>query len=58
MAEVKVDCFAYSKKTGFCMALNDLYCKKEGRCAFYKTKEQHEADMEKYSGYRKGSDKQ
>ena len=48
MAEAKTDCFAYSKKTGQCMALNDTYCKHEETCAFYKTKEEHEADIKKY----------
>lgn len=42
--EIKQDCFAYKeaadkRKTGTCLALTDLYCKKE-ICNFYKSKEQ------------------
>lgn len=55
MAEIKKDCFAFSKKTEQCMALKDTYCRYEETCAFYKTREQYEADMEKYPGFRKGS---
>lgn len=40
--EVKQDCFAYKeaadpRKTGTCLALTELFCKKE-ICSFYKTK--------------------
>lgn len=41
--EVKKDCFAYKeamdpKKLGSCLALTELFCKKE-ICSFYKNKE-------------------
>ena len=47
----KIDCFAYvsapctSSDSGGCRALSGLYCAKEGKCRFYKTVEQHEADQ-------------
>ena len=36
--EPKTDCFAYGDPFGraCCKALTDLYCKKDGKCAFYK----------------------
>lgn len=39
MAEIKTDCFAYNgnSKSKPCIALDELYCKKE-QCNFYKTK--------------------
>ena len=38
--EIKEDCFAYNKKKIKCEALKELYCFYEGKCKFYKTKEQ------------------
>ena len=35
MAEIKKDCFAYSKLSNRCMALKELYCRKK-ECGFYK----------------------
>lgn len=47
MAEPKKDCFAYVEAAGgTCNALRELYCK-NGKCGFYKTKEQHEKDTKK-----------
>lgn len=45
---IKTDCFAYSKKrtTEDCKVLKHLFCKNEN-CKFYKTVEQHKADVEK-----------
>lgn len=34
--EAKTDCFAYMNSVGACSALTGLYCKKEGKCRFYK----------------------
>lgn len=34
--EPKKDCFAYDKRCDKCRALNDLYCRKQQRCSFYK----------------------
>lgn len=45
MPEIKTDCFAYSKR-GHCIALKELYCKHDGRCSFYKTKEEHERQLQ------------
>lgn len=45
--EVKKDCFGYDKQKNNCMALNELYCKRE-KCGFYKTKKQFEEDRKKY----------
>ena len=39
MAEIKTDCFAYKEKLKKCVALDDLYCKRE-ECKFYKSKSQ------------------
>ena len=39
----KTDCFAYGCNE--CAVLNDLYCAKEGKCRFYKTREQHNEDQ-------------
>lgn len=46
---IKKDCFAYDKikRIPECRALKDLYCAK-GKCAFYKTEEQHNKDRKKY----------
>lgn len=41
----KTECFAY--ECGGCTALDDLYCAKEGKCRFFKTKEQHDEDQAK-----------
>ena len=47
----KEDCFAYtsgicvSSTHGGCAALKEMYCAKEGKCRFYKTKEQHIEDQ-------------
>ena len=43
--QVKTDCFAYYG--GECMALRNLYCKREAECRFYKTREQHNEDRQK-----------
>lgn len=42
--EAKISCFAYRNKEGHeaCIALTDLFCKKE-ECRFYKP--QHKVDM-------------
>lgn len=44
--EPKTDCFAFGEK-GECTALKKTYCKSE-KCAFYKTREQREAEKLKY----------
>lgn len=42
------DCFTYNPKFfNSCSALLSAYCL-YGNCPFYKTKEQHKADLEKY----------
>jgi phage FluMu protein Com len=47
---IKSDCFAYiNAKRPQCNALNVLYCA-TGECAFYKPKEQNDAEMLKYNG--------
>ena len=33
---MKEDCIFFKNKNA-CNALNELYCKKEGKCAFYKS---------------------
>lgn len=45
-AEIKKDCFAYTKRgnTEKCAALKELYCKKEV-CKFYKSKEVFRVEM-------------
>ena len=46
----KIDCFAYChllQGNAECRILTDLYCAKEGKCNFYKTVEQHEADQKR-----------
>lgn len=46
----RIDCFAYGssgKGVAECKVLTDLYCAKEGKCRFYKTQEQHEADQKR-----------
>ena len=43
----KTNCFAYSSCGDGCVALTDLYCAKEGKCRFYKTREQHNEDQRK-----------
>lgn len=37
--EPKTDCFAYRKMYGCetCIALTNLYCKQDSKCAFYKS---------------------
>ena len=35
--EIKKDCFAFNKNTNKCMALKEVYCKKE-ECKYYKKK--------------------
>ena len=53
MSEYFINCFAYDIKRGTankCQALNYAYCAKEGHCSFFKTKEQHQADREKFGG--------
>lgn len=54
--EAKISCFAYRNRAGHegCIALTDLYCKKE-ECRFYKPAhkvdmQQIEQDIKKYSG--------
>ena len=41
------DCFAYLEKCNRCSILNETVCKKSD-CTFYKTREQYDADREKY----------
>ena len=42
------DCFAYCcSRPPECLALKKLYCRTED-CHFYKSKEQHKEEMEKY----------
>ena len=53
--EIKTDCFAYRPeriRINPCSALDDLYCKCE-ICSFYKTKEQFDAEIEKYGWFQK-----
>lgn len=45
--EPKTDCFAYGER-GECTALKKTYCKNSDKCAFYKTREQREAEKLKY----------
>ena len=44
-------CFAYklSSLTNIpsCLALDDLYCEKEGKCSFFATEEEHRDKMAK-----------
>ena len=47
MSGVREDCFGYNVAGKCCNALNELYCKTE-KCGFYKTREQHKAEQEKY----------
>lgn len=47
MPEIKTDCFGYNKANKKCTVLRDTYCRKE-ECVFYKTREQYQADKEKY----------
>lgn len=47
MSGVREDCFGYNAAGKCCNALNELYCKTE-KCGFYKTREQHKAEQEKY----------
>ena len=42
---VKKDCFGY--KMGKCTVLTDLVCS-QGKCSFYKTREQYNSDRIKY----------
>lgn len=44
---VKEDCFAFNPLKWKCTALNGLYCEEEGKCSFYKTKEQLKEEQEK-----------
>lgn len=43
--EPKRDCFAFGPKMEKCTALDKTYCK-EGKCSFYKTKAQRQAELE------------
>jgi len=45
---IKEDCFAYRKEKEECNALNELDCKNEGKCKFYKTREQLKREQAKY----------
>ena len=48
--EPRRSCFAYqsdSKKDG-CGILTELYCLKDPRCRFFKTKEQRDREKENY----------
>ena len=47
----KTDCFAYDKKCRYCRALTDLFCAKEGKCAFYKTDKDSIVKSEQSPGY-------
>jgi len=53
----KTDCFGYKMRD--CTVLDDLYCVKDGKCSFYKTKEQYKSDRLKYEGlaYERGEKK-
>lgn len=44
----KKECFAYNEDWNECTALIDLYCEKEGKCSFFKTKEQIEEENKKF----------
>lgn len=46
--QTKTDCFAYRGKR-MCSVLSELVCKNRN-CSFYKTKEKHKIDCDKY-GY-------
>lgn len=51
MEGCREDCFAYhvdEKGKDACRALNCVECRDGGHCAFYKTRERHEADLRKY----------
>lgn len=52
ICDPKTDCFAYDKECHDCRALNGLYCRTEGRCAFYK-KESDCVNAEGTNGYYK-----
>lgn len=43
---INKDCFAY-RTSEYCSALNKMICK-NGKCSFYKSKQQHIEDREKY----------
>lgn len=43
--EPREDCFGY--KGGGCVVLSEGLCVTAGRCAFFKTREQAKADMER-----------
>ncbi len=45
MAQTKIDCFAYDCRG--CKILKKRFCDIE-KCSFYKTREQHAEDMQKY----------
>lgn len=53
--EPKRDCFAYDPRSNDCEALNCLYCKTEGKCAFYKPEDIGHANgpIEHTEGYYK-----
>lgn len=46
---VKPDCFAFRNEKGviYCKVLEDIYCKYQKVCRFYKTKQKYEKDQEK-----------
>ena len=46
---IKTDCFAFRQEKGIidCKILEDIYCKYQDTCKFYKTPEQHLQDREK-----------
>lgn len=52
MFEAKKDCFAYDS-TGCkakCSALRQLYCKRDGKCHFYKTRRQLDEELQRLYG--------
>lgn len=46
---VKPDCFAFrqEKRVIFCDVLEDIYCKYQKSCRFYKTAQQYQKDQDK-----------
>ena len=47
MPEIKKDCFGYDLIGVRCKVMTELICRHK-ECTFYKTKEQFNADREKY----------
>jgi len=54
MAKIKTDCFAYDTEKQSCKALNQLYCKHESECRFYKNEKRRETSCTTYNASSRG----